>query len=216
MKGNATVIGLGAFGSTIALELTRLGIEVLAIDTNAARVGALADQLDRAVIADARDERVLRELGVHESDVVVVAIGEDIEANILTTLVVKNMGAPQVWAKALNANHHKILEKLGADHIVSPEHEIGLRVARTLTYPHVLDYINLGDDQFISEVRASEHLRGKTMAALHLEENDIQCLVIRSGGLVLAPPPPSHHFELGDQIVLLGTLARLRKVSKYL
>ena len=216
MKGNATVIGLGAFGSTVALELTRLGIEVLGIDTNSARVSALADQLDRAVIADARDERVLRELGVHESDVVVVAIGEDIEANILATLVVKNMGATQVWAKALNANHYKILEKLGADHIVNPEHEMGLRVARTLTYPHVLDYINLGDDQFISEVRASERLHGMTIEALHLAENDIQCLVIRSAGLVMAPPPPAHHFELGDQIVLLGTLARLRKVSKYL
>ncbi|MCC6071776.1 potassium channel family protein [Massilia sp. GCM10020059] len=216
MKGNATVVGLGAFGSTVALELTRLGIEVLGIDTNATRVGALADQLDRAVIADARDERVLRELGVHESDVVVVAIGEDIEANILTTLVVKNMGAPQVWAKALNANHHKILEKLGADHIVNPEHEIGLRVARTLTYPHVLDYINLGDDQFISEVSASECLQGKTIEALHLDEHDIKCLVIRNRGMVLAPPPAAHRFELGDQIVLLGTLARLRKVSKYL
>lgn len=216
MKSTATVVGLGAFGSTVALELTRLGVEVLGIDTNAARVNALADQVDRAVIADARDERVLRELGVHESDVVVVAIGEDIEANILTTLVVKTMGAPQVWAKALNANHHRILEKLGADHIVHPEHEMGLRVARTLTYPHVLDYINLGDDQFISEVRASERLQGQTLDALHLAENEIQCLVIRHQGMVLAPPPEGHRFELGDQIVLLGTLTRLRKVSKYL
>jgi trk system potassium uptake protein len=216
MKSTATVVGLGAFGSTVALELTRLGVEVLGIDTNAARVNALADQLDRAVIADARDERVLRELGVHESDVVVVAIGEDIEANILTTLVVKTMGASQVWVKALNANHHRILEKLGADHIVHPEHEMGLRVARTLTYPHVLDYIDLGDDNFISEVRASERLQGQSIDALHLAENDIKCLVIRHHGMALAPPPEGHRFELGDQIVLLGTLARLRKVSKYL
>lgn len=216
MKSTATVVGLGVFGSTVALELTRLGVEVLGIDTNATRVNALAEQIDRAVIADARDERVLRELGVHESDVVVVAIGEDIEANIMTTLVVKTMGAPQVWAKALNANHHRILEKLGADHIVHPEHEMGLRVARTLTYPHVLDYINLGDDQFISEVRASERLQGLTLDALHLAENDVKCLVIRHNGMALAPPPDGHRFELGDQIVLLGSLARLRKVSKYL
>ena len=216
MKSTATVVGLGAFGSTVALELTRLGVEVLGIDTNATRVNALADQLDRAVIADARDERVLRELGVHESDVVVVAIGEDVEANIMTTLVVKTMGAPQVWAKALNANHHRILEKLGADHIVHPEHEMGLRVARTLTYPHVLDYINLGDDQFISEVRASERMQGLKLDALHLEENEVKCLVLRHTGTTLAPPPEGHRFELGDQIVLLGTLARVRKVSKYL
>jgi trk system potassium uptake protein TrkA len=216
MKGTVTVIGLGAFGSTIALELARLGIEVLGIDTSATRTNALADQIASAVIADARDERVLRELGVHESEVVVVAIGEDIEANILTTLIVKSMDKPKVWAKALNHNHHRILEKLGADHIVHPEHEMGLRVAHTLIYPDVLDYINLGDDQFISEVRASERLNGKTLDALHLRDNDIQCLMIKHAGMALAPAPTQHQFELGDQIILLGTLSRLRKISKYL
>ncbi len=216
MKPNITVVGLGAFGSTVALELARLGYEVLGIDLNSGRINAIADQIAQAVVADARDERILRELGVHESDVVVVAIGEDIEANILTTLVVKAMPKPKVWAKALNHNHHRILEKLGADHIVHPEYEMGLRVARTLIYPEVMDYISLGDDQFISEVRASERLRGKTLDALHLEEHGVQCLMVKHAGLAMAPAPVQHHFELGDQIVLLGTLGHLRKISKYL
>lgn len=216
MKFNVTVIGLGVFGSTVAIELGRLRYDVLGIDLNPSRVDAIADQIAQAVVADARDERVLRELGVHQSDVVVVAIGEDIEANILTTLVVKTMPKPKVWAKALNHNHHRILEKLGADHIVHPEHEMGLRVARTLIYPEVMDYISLGDDQFIAEVHASERLSGKTLDLLHLEENEVQCLFVKRGGFTMVPPSVQHHFELHDQIVLLGTLGHLRKISKYL
>lgn len=216
MKSSVTVIGLGAFGSTVALELARLGYDVLGIDLNPSRTNAIADRIAQAVVADSRDERVLRELGVHESDVVVVAIGEDIEANILTTLIVKTMAKPKVWAKALNHNHHRILEKLGTDHIVHPEHEMGLRVARTLIYPDVMDYISLGDDQFISEVRASERLIGKTLEALHLEQHEVQCLLVKHDGLAMAPAPTQYQFELGDQIVLLGTLSHLRKISKYL
>lgn len=216
MKSTVTVIGLGVFGSTVALELARFGYDVLGIDLNPTRTNEIADSIAQAVVADARDERVLRELGVHESDVVVVAIGEDIEANILAALLVKSMPKPKVWAKALNHNHHRILQKLGTDHIVHPEHEMGLRVARTLIYPEVMDYISLGDDQFVSEVRASERLVGKTMEAMHLEEHGVQCLLIKHDGLAMIPPPEHYHFELGDQILLVGTLGRLRKISKYL
>lgn len=216
MKSTVTVIGLGVFGSTVALELARFGYDVLGIDLNPTRTNEIADSIAQAVVADARDERVLRELGVHESDVVVVAIGEDIEANILAALLVKSMPKPKVWAKALNHNHHRILQKLGTDHIVHPEHEMGLRVARTLIYPEVMDYISLGDDQFVSEVRASERLVGKTMEAMHLEEHGVQCLLIKHDGLAMMPPPEHYQFELGDQILLFGTLGRLRKISKYL
>ncbi len=216
MKSAITVIGLGAFGSTVALELTRLGNDVLGIDLNSTRTNAIADNIAKAVIADARDERILRELGVHESDVVVVAIGEDLEANILAALLVKSMGKPKVWAKAYNHNHHRILQKLGVDYIVHPEHEMGLRVARTLIYPEVMDYIDMGDDQFLSEVRASERLVGKTIEALHLQEHDVRCLLVKHQGLAMSPPPDHYQFELGDQILLFGSLGRLRKVSKYL
>jgi len=216
MKSTITVIGLGAFGSTVALELSRLGNDVLGIDLNPKRTNAIADDIAQAVIADARDERILRELGVHESDVVVVAIGEDLEANILAALLVKSMGKPKVWAKAYNPNHNRILQKLGVDYIVHPEYEMGLRVARTLIYPEVMDYIDMGDDQFISEVRASERLVGKTIDALHLQEHNVRCLLIKHEGLGMSPPPEHYQFELGDQIILFGTLGRLRKVSKYL
>lgn len=216
MKNTITVIGLGVFGSTIALELTRLGHDVLGIDTNAKRVNDLADRISQAVVADARDERVLRELGVPDSDVIVVAIGEDIEANILATLLAGSMGTPRVWAKALNHNHHQILSKIGAHHIIHPEHEMGLRVARTLIYPEVMDYIGLGDDLFISEVRASERLVDKKLDQLHLDEHGVQCLLVKHQGLAMSPPQADYVFNLGDQIVLFGTLGQLRKISRYL
>jgi trk system potassium uptake protein TrkA len=216
MKHTYTVVGLGVFGSTIALELSRLGNDVIGIDLNPSLVSDIADRITQAVIADARDEKVLRDLGVHECDGVVIAIGEDIEANILATLIVKSMPKPKVWAKALNPNHHKILEKLGSDHIVHPEHEMGLRLARSMVYPEVMDYISLGHDQFTVEVRASERLAGQNMDALHLEENDLRCLLIKHLNEVMLPPPRQYTFELNDKILLFGTLGNLRKITKYL
>lgn len=216
MKHTYSVIGLGVFGSTIALELSRLGHDVIGIDLNPNLVSEIADRITQAVIADARDEKVLRDLGVHECDGVVVAIGEDIEANILATLIVKGMPKPKVWAKALNPNHHRILEKLGTDHIVHPEHEMGLRLARSMIYPEVMDYISLGHEQFTVEVRASERLAGQNMDALHLRENDLQCLLIKHLNEVMAPPPQQYVFQLNDKILLLGTLGNLRKITKYL
>lgn len=215
MRHTYSVIGLGIFGSTIALELSRLGNEVIGIDLNPNLVSNIADRITQAVIADARDEKVLRDLGVHECDGVVVAIG-DIEANILTTLIVKAMPKPKVWAKAHNPNHHRILEKLGTDHIVHPEHDMGLRLARGMIYPEVMDYISLGHDQFTVEVRASERLAGQNMDALHLPENDLQCLLVKHLNEVMVPPPPRYEFKLNDKILLFGTLDNLRKITKYL
>jgi trk system potassium uptake protein TrkA len=216
MKRTFAVIGLGIFGSTVALELSRLGHDVIGIDRNADRVNEIADRIPQAVIADARDEQVLRNLGLHECDAVVVAIGEDIEANLLATLIVKGMSKPRVWAEALNHSHHLILEKLGADHIVHPEHEMGLRLANMLMYPEVMDYISLGDDQFTVEVRISERLAGRTLDALSLEENGVQCLLVKRGADVMAPPPATHMLRAGDQVVLLGALGSLRRFSGYL
>lgn len=216
MKHTYTVVGLGVFGSTIALELSRLGNDVIGIDLNPNLVSDIADRITQAVIADARDEKVLRDLGVHECDGVVIAIGEDIEANILATLIAKSMPKPRVWSKALNPNHHKILEKLGTDHIVHPEHEMGLRLARSMVYPEVMDYISLGRDRFVVEIRISGRLAGKDISALHLAENDLQCLLIGHLDGVTLEPPQQYELEVDDKIILFGTLGNLRKISKYL
>lgn len=216
MKRTFAVVGLGIFGTTIARELARAGNDVIGIDIHPEAVHAIAEHITQAVVADARNEDVLRELGVHECDGVVVAIGEDIESNLLATLIVKGMGKPRVWAEALNYNHHQILEKLGADHIVHPEHEMGLRLAQTMMYPEVLDYISLGDDQFAVEIRASSRLAGQTLEALHLDESGVQCLLIKHGGELLTPASMNYRLQENDKMILVGTLGNLRKVSKHL
>ncbi|GGI55052.1 potassium channel family protein [Oxalicibacterium solurbis] len=216
MKRTFTVVGLGVFGSTVARELSRLGNDVLGIDMDAQRVNAIADDITQAVVADARNEDALRDLGVHDCDAVVVAIGEDLEANILVTLTIKNMPKPEVWAKALNHNHHRILHKLGADHIVHPEHEMGMRLAHAMMYPEVVDYISLGHDVFTVEVKVSEKIVDQTTQALKLEENNVRLLMVKHQREVLAPPPSDYVFRLGDQLVLAGLLPDLRKISAYL
>ncbi|MFJ7567653.1 potassium channel family protein [Herminiimonas sp. NPDC097707] len=216
MKRTFTVIGLGAFGSTVARELARLGNDVLGIDLDPAHVNAIADDITQAVVADARDEDTLRDLGVHDCDAVVVAIGEDLEANILVTLTVKNMPKPEVWAKALNHNHHRILHKLGADHIVHPEHEMGLRLAHAMMYPEVVDYISMGHDLFTVEVRASEKLVGLSVAALQLGERGVHLLLIKHQRELLTSPPGDYIFRPGDQLVMAGTLDNLRGISALL
>jgi trk system potassium uptake protein TrkA len=216
MKRTFTVIGLGAFGSTVARELARLGNDVLGIDLNPAHVNDIADDITQAVVADARNEDTLRDLGVQDCDAVVVAIGEDLEANILVTLTVKNMPKPEVWAKALNHNHHRILHKLGADHIVHPEHEMGLRLAHAMMYPEVVDYISLGHDLFTVEVRVSDRLAGKNVASLKLSDRGVQLLLVKHQREMLTALPDNYVFRLGDQMVMVGKLDNLRGTSAFL
>jgi trk system potassium uptake protein TrkA len=216
MKRSFAILGLGAFGSTVARELARAGHDVIGIDINPKLVEDVADHIGQAVVADARDEKSLRDLGVQECDVIVVAIGEDIEANTLATLIATDMGKPKVWAEAFNSNHHRILDKLGADHILHPEHEMGMRVANTLMYPEVMDYISLGHEQYVVEVRASERLAGKTLEVLHLAEHAVRCVLVKHRDEVMAPPPEHYEFKVNDQIVLFGAIGDLRKISKYL
>jgi trk system potassium uptake protein TrkA len=213
MKRTFTVIGLGVFGSAIARELARLGNEVLGIDLNAQHVNEIANDITQAVVADARDEDTLRDLGVEDSDAVVVAIGEDLEANIMVTLAAKNMAKPEVWVKALNHNHHRILHKLGADHIVHPEHEMGLRMAHAMIYPEVVDYINLGHDQFTVEVRASERLAAKTVGQLALQQRGVQLLLVKHQREVIFAPPDDHVFRIGEQLLMFGPLDNLRNIA---
>ena len=214
MKRKFAVIGLGRFGSTIALELARLGHEVLGVDQDRRRIDDVADQITHAAIADAEDEKALRELDIPNYDAVVVAIGENIEANILSSLVVKSLGVKEVWSKAISHNHHKILAKLGIDRIVHPEFEMGQRVAQALNYPQVMDYIALGHDQFVVEVRASERIEGKTLAQLDFETRlSVRLLGVKRGRDFVSPPPVDWHVEPADQLLFAGPLANLRLLS---
>ena len=136
------VIGLGRFGRSVACELGALGQEVLAIDNNEENVQHIADSVTQAICGDAQDEAVLRSLGVGNFDCCVVAIGTDIEANILITVMLKELGAKQVVCKALSALHARVLERVGADRVIQPEKEMGQRLAQHLGRTNVVDFSN--------------------------------------------------------------------------
>jgi len=147
------VIGLGRFGSSLAQELTRRGSEVLAMDTRADLVQRFAEEITHAVVADSTDAEALRQLGVHEFRRAVVSIGDNLEASILTTSLLADFEIPQIWAKAVNRQHGRILERVGAQHVVLPEHDMGERVAHLVT-GRMLDFIEFADDYAMVKTRA--------------------------------------------------------------
>ncbi|WP_115717521.1 potassium channel family protein [Gallaecimonas mangrovi] len=216
MQRQFAVIGLGQFGQTIALELMRLGHEVLGLDSDQKLVNQMAPQLTQALVVDATDEAALSELGLGECDAVVVAIGENIQSSILCTLHLKSLKVKQVWVKALNPAHHKIVAKLGADRIVHPEYEMGLRVAQSLNYPAVQDYIALGNEAFVVEIETSEALDDKTVADLKLGEYEVALVAHKRGNDLVKNPPDELALAKGDTLVLLGKLPSLQTLSKVL
>ncbi len=213
-KKQFAVVGLGRFGETVALELMRLGHDVLGIDTRVDRIEAVADELTRVVNANASDEQVLDELDIDQFDAVLVAIGENIEGSILTTLALKSAGVRKLWVKALNDAHHRIVTKLGADRIIHPEFEMGIRVAQSLDRPDVRDYISLGNDNFIVQIQVRESLDSVSVGQfLSKCENKAEVLVLRQGGDAHGHPDAARVMHEGDQLVLLGKLADLRHLS---
>ena len=144
-KDAVAVIGLGRFGSALALELVREGTEVMAIDSRREIVQRLAGRLTHVVTADSTDLEALRELDIAAFRRAVVAIGSDMQASILTTSLLVELGIPDIWAKAMTEQHGRILERVGAHHVVFPEHEMGQRVAHTVQGT-MLDYIEMDAD----------------------------------------------------------------------
>jgi len=202
------VIGLGRFGTAVATELSALGHEVLAIDAVEENVQKVADQVTHAVIADARDPGVLRSLGVRNYDCAIVAMGGDIGCSTLITLNLKELGLRKVICKAQSHVHRKVLEKIGADRVVFPEHEMGTKLAQGLSSSNVLNFIELSDDYSIVELAAPSSWRGKTIMGLDVRNRfHVNIIAVRSAGqsetLNLAPGG-SYTVREGDNVVVLG------------
>lgn len=208
------VIGLGAFGGTVAQELARFGNPVLGIDVNERTVSTYADELSEAVIADGRDEAALREAGVGHVDVAVVAIGEDLEANILCTMNVKMLGVKVIWAKAFNRMHHRILSKLGADRVIRPEQEVGIQVAQALHNPLVRDYVSLGNGYNVVDISAPAGIEGRSCDDPDLfEAHQLRLLgMMREGGF--HAPGCGVALKEGDKLLLLGKRPELRAFAE--
>lgn len=212
MKKQFAVIGLGGFGQAVAQELVRLGHEVLGVDSSEERAHQMSDSLTQTVIVDATDEASLGELDLKRFDAVLVAIGDNIEASILCTMAVKTLEAREVWVKALTPVHHRILEKLGANRILHPEYEMGLRVAQSLAHPNMLDYISLGDDCFVIEVRPGEKLDDKAVSDLPLGDG-VTLLAIKHGQELTTNPPAGQRLRRNDHLILIGDQDALRQFS---
>ena len=163
MKKSYVVIGMGRFGSSVAERLYELGNEVLAIDTDPDKVQRMESKVTCAVVADARDEEVLRSLGARSCDCAVVAIGSDLATCIIATLNLKDLGVPQVICKATDELRKKALEKVGADRVVIPERETGIKLAQAITSSSILDFIELSKDCGIAEIHTPESWFGKTL-----------------------------------------------------
>lgn len=210
------IIGLGTFGRTVAKDLTDAGNQVLGVDIADAPVSAMADVLRETVIADARDEQALREAGVGQCDTVLVAIGNDLEANIVTVMNVKVIGVKQVWAKATSRTHHRILSRLGVERVVHPEAQMGQRVAQMLHNPLVRDYISLGNGFYAISVVVPESMADRSVSSLKLEEKfDLRCLEVMRGSKRLTDGPDDPVLEIDDRMLVLGKRKNLRDFSDH-
>lgn len=208
------VIGLGRFGTSIARRLYEAGQEVLGIDVSEVRVEDAELFLTHAVVADSTEERALTSIGIRNFDCVIVAIGNDMQASILTVMLLKDLGVKKIIAKSLDKRHGQVLDKIGADWIIYPERDMGERVANQLLSPNMLNYIELSKEYNIEEIMIPSN-----MAEKNLRELDIRAkykvsviAVVREGDIIISPSP-DQIIHKGDLLVIIGNREALAKFS---
>jgi trk system potassium uptake protein len=210
---SVVVIGLGRFGSSVAENLVRLGHDVLGVDNDGTIVQGLADKLTHVVQADTTDADTLKRLGILDYDHAIVGIGTHIEASLLTTLALSELGVRDIWAKAINPNHGRILARTGAHHVVYPEVEMGARVAHLVT-GKLIDFIAFDDDFAIAKVRAPASVSG-----VSLEQSGLRA---KYGVTVIGIKPTGQEFtytsaqtvlSAGEVIIVSGPVADMERFA---
>jgi trk system potassium uptake protein TrkA len=200
------VIGLGRFGSSLAITLTSHGFTVLGIDQDPQLVQDISTEIAYAAALDATDEDALREVEITAFDIVVVAIGSDFESNLMATVALKHLGMPRIICKALSNRQREILLKIGADRVVQPEQDAGRRLAEELFAPAMLERLPLGPEHGIGELFVPDWLVGKTLAQSRLRErHGITVLVIKRDDTLLVSPAGDTILRSGDLLVVLGS-----------
>lgn len=208
------IVGLGSFGSTVALDLQRFGNHVIGIDIDEKAVSRHADTLSQAMIVDARDDAALREAGLDVCDVGLIAMGDDLEASILAAINLRLIGVPVVWAKATTKTHHRILSKLGVDRIIHPEVEVGKHIAQVLHNPLVRDYVSLGNGYHVVNFRIPEALEGKSLSELkHNQKFNLRCIGVMRGTDFIGEDGSDCGLERDDLLLLLGQRGDLRNFA---
>jgi trk system potassium uptake protein len=217
------VIGLGRFGSAMAMTLMELGHDVIGVDGDEARVQQLADVLTQALQLDATDEKALRAAGIQDVDVAVVSIGENIESSLLVVMQLRELGIRTIVAKAVTPLHGRILEKLGVSRVIFPEREMAIRIAHSLVMPNVIDYIELSRDFSIVEVPAPPAFVGRTLKQLELRPRlGLTLIAVKRRGadgttvVTNVAPAADEIIREGDVLALLGNNDRLNQLDELL
>lgn len=214
MKSYA-VIGLGRFGSALARQLCKLGAEVLAIDVNPELVQGVANDVTHAVVGDAQDKEVLRALDIGSFDCVIIAIGDNLAASVLTVMNLKELNVPYIMCKAHDETHRRVLEKLGVDRVVIPEYEHAQRMARSLHSHNVLDYIELSADYGILELPAPREWYGKTLKELNVRAKlGVNIIAIKTGDKTNVSPGADYKIRARDVLAVLGDNVALEAVQR--
>ncbi len=209
------VIGCGRFGASVAKTLYELGHDVLVIDNNEEIIQHISDSVTHAVQADATDDEVLKSLGIRNFDVAVITIGSNAQSSTMATLIAKEMGVKYVVAKANSEIHAKILYKIGADRVVFPERDMGMRVAHNLVSSNILDYIELAPDYSIMEIVALDEWLGKTLLEIDIRSKyGVNVMAIKHEHEINVSPISMDRIQNGDVLVVIGHNKDLKKLEK--
>ena len=205
VKRQVAVLGLGRFGTAVARELTRIGHDVLAVDSSERNVQAIADEVTHAVQADVTDGEALEELGLRDFDTVIVAVSSNLEASILATAHLRQLGIRRIVAKAANELHGSILRQVGASRVVYPERETGFRVAHSFAASGVLDYLDVAPGYGIVRVRVGPALAGKTLGESDLRgAHGVSVIALHRAGTVTLNPHQSETLREQDELIVAG------------
>lgn len=215
--GRYCVIGLGHFGFHVARTLYQEGHEVVAVDMDREKVQRIQEHASYAILGDAGNKEFLSGQGIGEMDAVVISTGERSHLSTLITLYLKELKVPRILVKALNEDHGRILEKVGATDIIFPEKDMAIRTARGLASPNVLEYIPLAEEYSITEIGPPTHFLGKTLIELDLRRRfNVTIIGIKDvlTDVFVAVPPPTYVIKDSDLLIFIGKSEDVEKACR--
>lgn len=205
-KKSFAVLGLGRFGMSVANTLAERGFDVLAVDIREERVNELSENVLHAIAGDATDENLLKALGIRNFDVAIVGMGDNMQASMLATVLLKDLGVPFIVAKARNELHARVLEKIGANRIVFPEKDMGIRLAHNLTTTNVIDYIELSSENSIVEVVSPAAWVNHTLKDSQIRDRfGVSVIAVKKGSQVIVSPKSDYVIAQDDVLVVVGS-----------
>ena len=207
------VIGCGRFGSSVAKKMCQLGNEVMVIDKDEDSINNISELVTHTAIVDVTEERDLKSIGLGNFDVVIVAISSDVRASIMATVMAKEMGVPKVVCKAKDELQAKVLYKIGADKVVFPERDMGIRLAYNLASENILDQINLDPEYSIMEIVTPQNWVGKTIIELNLRAKyDITVLAVKTQSGLKVMPSPNYKMQEKNILIIIGNTDKISDI----